>query len=84
MQIARALIQTPDRVLDIEASLVEVTSRDSDFKEGGNSRRDTISHVSDVDSSCTHCNECIIITIDVTREMDCPIKETAISDQNEI
>ncbi|CAB9513777.1 NADPH dehydrogenase [Seminavis robusta] len=84
VQMARALIQNPRMVRDIEESLPLLSSSSSTIKTSNQTKATTSAAVNDVRSKCTHCNECVVSTIDPTRVMHCPIKETQPQDDNKL
>jgi len=91
VQMARALIQNPNMVNDIRQSLpttsvsIATTHHEKNGHDLNTTTRPDTTLQNDNDkntnakknilSGCTHCNECVISTLDASRGMHCPIKD---------
>ena len=81
VQMARALIRHPGMVNDMHRALTLGNGGGDSGGDGSSDGTDVRSSSCNVQSKCTHCNECVISTLDPARGLKCPerdIEDTAL------
>ena len=71
VQCARALIRTPDWVAKIQAALKDTEEKDKVTIKGKNKGGH---ETKDVAAECTHCNMCVVATLDELLPARCVLR----------